>query len=233
MPGASLSKHVYGRSRRSLAFVVLRKVVRAYAVRPSLRIARRKTEADISFSGNWCKDCVVCHLVRICNRIAICACPLFSGDLNVFSKMKNTNNSRLNGWPDLLLLWTVLMGACRFCSAGIACLSNPCIFGVCIDDLHRLVIRRVHPLDNFTNSVRMLLLASEYSCFCIDGYTGHHCQTNWDECWSMPCKNGGQCFDGVAQYNCSCLGGFTGNKIRTIRTTKTRNAINLQAKIAM
>ncbi|XP_052864625.1 protein eyes shut [Anopheles cruzii] len=49
-----------------------------------------------------------------------------------------------------------------------------------------------------------------YSCYCIDGYTGVHCQTNWDECWSNPCLNGGACIDGVASYNCTCPDGFLG-----------------------
>ncbi|XP_055637815.1 protein eyes shut [Toxorhynchites rutilus septentrionalis] len=71
--------------------------------------------------------------------------------------------------------------------AGFACLSNPCVYGVCIDDLN-----------------------STYSCYCIDGYTGVHCQTNWDECWSNPCRNGGTCVDGIASYNCTCRDGFIG-----------------------
>lgn len=54
---------------------------------------------------------------------------------------------------------------------------------------------------------------STYSCYCIDGYTGVQCQTNWDECWSSPCQNGGTCIDGVAQYNCSCQEGFAGKNI--------------------
>ncbi|XP_060644695.1 LOW QUALITY PROTEIN: protein eyes shut [Drosophila nasuta] len=72
--------------------------------------------------------------------------------------------------------------------AGFACLSNPCVFGVCIDGLN-----------------------SSYSCYCIDGYTGIQCQTNWDECWSGPCQNGGTCVDGVAYYNCTCPEGFSGS----------------------
>ncbi|PSN38460.1 hypothetical protein C0J52_15614 [Blattella germanica] len=71
--------------------------------------------------------------------------------------------------------------------AGFACLSNPCVYGICIDDLN-----------------------STYTCYCIDGYTGVQCQTNWDECWSSPCLNGGTCIDGVAAFNCSCPDGFTG-----------------------
>ncbi|XP_058452918.1 protein eyes shut [Malaya genurostris] len=72
--------------------------------------------------------------------------------------------------------------------AGFACLSNPCVYGVCIDDIN-----------------------STYSCYCIDGYTGIHCQTNWDECWSSPCHNGGTCVDGIASYNCTCQDGFIGS----------------------
>lgn len=71
--------------------------------------------------------------------------------------------------------------------AGFNCLSNPCIHGVCIDDLN-----------------------ASYSCYCIDGYTGIQCQTNWDECWSNPCQNGGNCIDGIAAFNCSCPPGFIG-----------------------
>lgn len=57
---------------------------------------------------------------------------------------------------------------------------------------------------------------SSYSCYCIDGYTGIQCQTNWDECWSGPCQNGGTCVDGVAYYNCTCPEGFSGKCVRFI-----------------
>lgn len=73
---------------------------------------------------------------------------------------------------------------------GFACLSNPCVHGVCLDDLN-----------------------TTYSCYCIDGFTGVQCQTNWDECWSSPCQNGGVCIDGIASFNCSCAPGFVGNVI--------------------
>ncbi|XP_035916517.1 protein eyes shut [Anopheles stephensi] len=86
-------------------------------------------------------------------------------------------------WLSMLVLF-LTSGSTK---AGFACLSNPCVYGVCIDDLN-----------------------STYSCYCIDGYTGVHCQTNWDECWSGPCLNGGTCIDGVASYNCTCPDGFLG-----------------------
>ncbi|KAH8413382.1 hypothetical protein KR009_010472 [Drosophila setifemur] len=84
-----------------------------------------------------------------------------------------------------ILILGILVGCGQ---AGFACLSNPCVFGVCIDGLN-----------------------SSYSCYCIDGYTGIQCQTNWDECWSGPCQNGGTCVDGVAYYNCTCPEGFSGS----------------------
>ncbi|XP_030383778.1 protein eyes shut [Scaptodrosophila lebanonensis] len=92
--------------------------------------------------------------------------------------------------PQLKLLLPALCLCVLFGSgqAGFACLSNPCVFGVCIDGLN-----------------------SSYSCYCIDGYTGIQCQTNWDECWSSPCQNGGTCVDGVAYYNCTCPEGFAGS----------------------
>ncbi|KAJ8974428.1 hypothetical protein NQ317_019280 [Molorchus minor] len=71
---------------------------------------------------------------------------------------------------------------------GFACLSNPCVHGVCVDDLN-----------------------STYFCYCIDGYTGIQCQTNWNECWSSPCRNGGTCIDGIAMFNCSCPPGYAGD----------------------
>ncbi|KAL9708057.1 hypothetical protein quinque_011575 [Culex quinquefasciatus] len=84
----------------------------------------------------------------------------------------------------LLLFGIISVSVLSYSEAGYACLSNPCVYGVCIDDLN-----------------------STYSCYCIDGYTGIHCQTNWDECWSNPCRNGGTCVDGIAAYNCTCPDG--------------------------
>ncbi|XP_045459283.1 protein eyes shut-like [Melitaea cinxia] len=88
------------------------------------------------------------------------------------------------------ICWVVV--AIPVVSAGIACLANPCLHGICIDDIN-----------------------STYACYCIDGYTGVQCQTNWDECWSSPCQNGGTCIDDVASYNCSCLDGFIGDNCET------------------
>lgn len=52
--------------------------------------------------------------------------------------------------------------------------------------------------------------AKTYECYCEDGYTGEHCETDWNDCWSNPCHNGATCIDQVADYNCTCPPGFRG-----------------------
>ena len=69
------------------------------------------------------------------------------------------------------------------------------------------------------NDIQIVFLISsstrDYHCYCEDGYTGDHCQTDWDECWSDPCLNGATCIDQVADYNCSCSPGFRGMYLPT------------------
>ncbi|XP_046401564.1 protein eyes shut [Ischnura elegans] len=84
---------------------------------------------------------------------------------------------------------TIISWILRGSFAGLACLSNPCLNGICIDDVN-----------------------SSFICFCADGFTGELCGTNWDECWSSPCENGGTCTDSIAAFNCSCPLGFTGER---------------------
>lgn len=93
----------------------------------------------------------------------------------------------------LLLSFIILIAVIRKVSNGFACLSNPCVHGVCLDDIN-----------------------STYFCYCVDGYTGIQCQTNWNECWSSPCRNGGICMDGIAIFKCSCPAGYTGKKLKIL-----------------
>jgi hypothetical protein len=47
-----------------------------------------------------------------------------------------------------------------------------------------------------------------YSCDCIPGFTGQHCETNINECASNPCANGGVCMDLVDSFKCECPRGY-------------------------
>lgn len=98
-------------------------------------------------------------------------------------------------FPSILCLTIFCQG--ELTGVGMACLSNPCAYGICIDDVN-----------------------STFLCYCIDGYTGFLCQTNWDECWSNPCQNGGICIDGIAQYNCTCPQGYQGETEYLVKITK-------------
>jgi hypothetical protein len=50
-----------------------------------------------------------------------------------------------------------------------------------------------------------------YTCECLLGFAGRHCEENLDDCEPNPCKNGGTCEDGVADYTCECGDGFSGD----------------------
>lgn len=49
-----------------------------------------------------------------------------------------------------------------------------------------------------------------HRCFCENGYTGHHCQVNYDECSLQLCQNNATCEDLVGTFRCHCLPGYTG-----------------------
>lgn len=55
----------------------------------------------------------------------------------------------------------------------------------------------------------------DYSCLCVDGFAGKHCEVDIDECQSGPCRNGATCTQYVDSYTCTCPLGFSGFNCQT------------------
>lgn len=62
----------------------------------------------------------------------------------------------------------------------------------------------------------------DYRCNCAIGWKGRNCDTDIDECISLPCMNGATCYDSTnrpsvnyGQLVCSCTPGFTGIHCQT------------------
>ena len=53
---------------------------------------------------------------------------------------------------------------------------------------------------------------NDFSCSCIEQYTGKRCELDVDECTTPDiCENGGTCSNEFGSYNCTCVSGYTGN----------------------
>ncbi|XP_037528981.1 adhesion G protein-coupled receptor E2 [Rhipicephalus sanguineus] len=50
----------------------------------------------------------------------------------------------------------------------------------------------------------------KFSCQCMPGYAGNLCEQNINECLSSPCKNRGECEDGINSFTCHCPPGYGG-----------------------
>ena len=55
---------------------------------------------------------------------------------------------------------------------------------------------------------------SHYSCNCLPGFAGQHCEGDVNECLSRPCHSPGtlDCVQLTNDYKCSCRLGYTGRE---------------------
>jgi len=49
-----------------------------------------------------------------------------------------------------------------------------------------------------------------YQCICVNGWTGHDCSENVDDCSTAACESGATCIDRVGHFYCQCPPGKTG-----------------------
>ncbi len=47
-------------------------------------------------------------------------------------------------------------------------------------------------------------------CYCASGYSGPLCELQNDNCLSLPCQHGSECFNLVNNYTCNCTQYYTG-----------------------
>ncbi|XP_058048914.1 protocadherin Fat 4 isoform X2 [Ahaetulla prasina] len=90
-----------------------------------------------------------------------------------------------------------------------SCLQNPCQNGgSCLRKL------AVNPKLRSYDSVPVIIMANEplqpFTCRCMPGYDGALCENDVNECFPLPCHNGGTCHNLVGGFSCSCPNGFAG-----------------------
>ena len=112
---------------------------------------------------------------------------------------------------------------CPLHISGETCQYSQYPFGYCMND--GTLISVVDPNNNQTIE----------QCLCPQGFDGHHCENNIDDCINIDCSKHGICQDDTNTYKCSCFDGFFGNlcEQRTVETVLLQVASKSFATVAI
>ena len=90
------------------------------------------------------------------------------------------------------------------------CISEPCFNQAACRPSLTLLETQIT-----ANSREHILLSPrvemDYSCDCVPGTSGSHCEINFDDCYSSPCLFGARCVDEVNGFQCECPEGTSGD----------------------
>lgn len=90
---------------------------------------------------------------------------------------------------NLCFLWLIVISWGVSSAVGQLCASSPCFFnGSCTETGN-----------------------NNYSCQCLSGFTGLHCEFNISTCQPNPCQRNGTCTLHGNMANCTCISGWTGS----------------------
>ena len=117
----------------------------------------------------------------------------------------------------ILLAILLIIGSTSAEESSASCTSSPCINGVCRAE------EEVEANSNSSSSVLNGTANGGYRCFCLEGFTGVHCEHRYDHC--LPgrnrCANNGTCLNqgpgnstsvstSFSYPRCICPPGFCG-----------------------
>ena len=103
------------------------------------------------------------------------------------------------------------------CQNGGQCLDGNCTFECdCVDGYSGVYCERRGCANNSCASGGLCYPDDDtpegFTCLCLYGYTGRLCETDVDECLSIPCQNNGTCVDSSGNFTCNCTAGFKGKQ---------------------